>query len=307
MHFWIDKRSQQCGFGRSRVAASLSGAGGSGVGLSFGHPPRRISGGSGNKANSRSNVLPDCHHSTAASSSGSRSHQYQQAQLQHHHQLQQQQYANNNNNFNSGNNCQQSNTHSSNNINYTDTFNTANATASGATMQSTTSATLNNNPQQYTYQQTHQHGSGSMRTHHAPGNNNLMSNNNISTSTSTATGTDVRGITPATQDFNQRAGALLQNNADIPNAPLYQQHVNQGYDMRSYHHPQFGNMSVRHYQYSGRNCNGPTHVNSNTPTHAYRNGNNSGARTIVGAAHSQHMDQMTYRQQHNRYSLQLCN
>jgi len=27
MHFWIDKRSQQCGFGRSRVAASLSHAG----------------------------------------------------------------------------------------------------------------------------------------------------------------------------------------------------------------------------------------------------------------------------------------
>ncbi|KAH8379055.1 hypothetical protein KR009_002816 [Drosophila setifemur] len=38
MHFWIDKRSQQCGFGRSRVAASLSHAGG---GLSYGHPPRR--------------------------------------------------------------------------------------------------------------------------------------------------------------------------------------------------------------------------------------------------------------------------
>ncbi|KAH8274319.1 hypothetical protein KR026_009379 [Drosophila bipectinata] len=38
MHFWIDKRSQQCGFGRSRVAASLSHAGG---GLSYAHPPRR--------------------------------------------------------------------------------------------------------------------------------------------------------------------------------------------------------------------------------------------------------------------------
>ncbi|TMW45295.1 hypothetical protein DOY81_009625, partial [Sarcophaga bullata] len=38
MHFWIDKRSPQCGFGRSRVAASLH-TGGSG--LSFGHPPRR--------------------------------------------------------------------------------------------------------------------------------------------------------------------------------------------------------------------------------------------------------------------------
>lgn len=37
MHFWIDKRSQAYGFGRSRVAASLSGSG-----FDFG-PPRRIS------------------------------------------------------------------------------------------------------------------------------------------------------------------------------------------------------------------------------------------------------------------------
>ena len=43
MHFWIDKRSQSCGFGRARVGASLSNCGG--VGLGFGHhPPRRLSG-----------------------------------------------------------------------------------------------------------------------------------------------------------------------------------------------------------------------------------------------------------------------
>ncbi|XP_055596154.1 uncharacterized protein LOC129746505 [Uranotaenia lowii] len=36
MHFWIDKRSQTCGFGRARVAASLS----SGGGLGFGYPRR---------------------------------------------------------------------------------------------------------------------------------------------------------------------------------------------------------------------------------------------------------------------------
>ncbi|XP_058837622.1 uncharacterized protein LOC131693645 [Topomyia yanbarensis] len=36
MHFWIDKRSQACGFGRARVAASLS----SGGGLGFGYPRR---------------------------------------------------------------------------------------------------------------------------------------------------------------------------------------------------------------------------------------------------------------------------
>lgn len=39
MHFWIDKRSQSCGFGRARVAASLSGGG-----IGFGHHPRRIGG-----------------------------------------------------------------------------------------------------------------------------------------------------------------------------------------------------------------------------------------------------------------------
>lgn len=37
MHFWIDKRSHACGFGRARVAASLSG-----TGLGFGHYPRRM-------------------------------------------------------------------------------------------------------------------------------------------------------------------------------------------------------------------------------------------------------------------------
>lgn len=40
MHFWIDKRSQSCGFGRARVSASLSG----GTGIGFGHHPRRIGG-----------------------------------------------------------------------------------------------------------------------------------------------------------------------------------------------------------------------------------------------------------------------
>lgn len=40
MHFWIDKRSQACGFGRARVAASLSTGS---TGLGFGYP-RRIRG-----------------------------------------------------------------------------------------------------------------------------------------------------------------------------------------------------------------------------------------------------------------------
>lgn len=76
MHFWIDKRSQSCGFGRARVAASLSGSG-----FDFGHPPRRIGG--------KSLVAPihrfqpvDCrpylnrqnHHSHHSNSNSSNSH-----------------------------------------------------------------------------------------------------------------------------------------------------------------------------------------------------------------------------------------
>ncbi|KAI8041165.1 hypothetical protein M5D96_005419 [Drosophila gunungcola] len=57
MHFWIDKRSQQCGFGRSRVAASLSHAG---SGLSYGHPPRRTKSTScsSNSAGSSGQTMP---------------------------------------------------------------------------------------------------------------------------------------------------------------------------------------------------------------------------------------------------------
>ncbi|XP_039488792.1 GATA zinc finger domain-containing protein 10 [Drosophila santomea] len=58
MHFWIDKRSQQCGFGRSRVAASLSHAG---SGLSYGHPPRRTK--STSCSNSTGQSMPPVHRS----------------------------------------------------------------------------------------------------------------------------------------------------------------------------------------------------------------------------------------------------
>ncbi|XP_037719908.1 protein kinase 4 [Drosophila subpulchrella] len=62
MHFWIDKRSQQCGFGRSRVAASLSHAG---SGLSYGHPPRRTksSSCSSNNAGGSGQSMPPVHRS----------------------------------------------------------------------------------------------------------------------------------------------------------------------------------------------------------------------------------------------------
>ncbi|KAL7731771.1 hypothetical protein ACLKA6_016707 [Drosophila palustris] len=62
MHFWIDKRSQQTGYGRSRVAASLSHAGG---GLSYGHPPRR------SKSSSNSNNVSSNMAASGGNSSGS--------------------------------------------------------------------------------------------------------------------------------------------------------------------------------------------------------------------------------------------
>ncbi|XP_067642692.1 putative uncharacterized protein DDB_G0277255 [Eurosta solidaginis] len=302
MHFWIDKRSQQCGFGRSRVAASLSSAGGSGVGLSFGHPPRRISSSSASKSSSR-NTLPDCHHSNAAGSSGSRSHQYQ---LQNHQQQQHQQ-VHNNNNFNIGHqNHEQAHAHSSSPSNCTSNSNIVNA---GATP-SATSVTLNNNPHHNAYLQAHHHANATLQNQHASGNTNIMNNNNSTiSSTSTAMSGDARVIMPTSHNFNQRGAALLQNSVGTSNAPLYQQdHINQCYDMRSYHHPQFGNMSVRHYQHPSRNYNGPTHATANSATQSYRGGgvaSQSSTRTIVGSTSAapsvptmQHMDQMAYRQTH---------
>ncbi|SPP76377.1 myb-like protein Q [Drosophila guanche] len=116
MHFWIDKRSQQCGFGRSRVAASLSHAG---SGLSYGHPPRRAKSSSCSTMPPVHRSLPqtpyDCHQpgtsrqsqsqSQTQSHSQSHSHsQYVNNNSLHGQQQQQQmmqQHSTNNNNVNS--------------------------------------------------------------------------------------------------------------------------------------------------------------------------------------------------------------
>uniref|UniRef100_A0A1S4H427 Uncharacterized protein n=1 Tax=Anopheles gambiae TaxID=7165 RepID=A0A1S4H427_ANOGA len=70
MHFWIDKRSQACGFGRARVAASLS----SGGGLGFGHP-RRVP---------RKSMVTPIHRFQTVDCSRPHFHRQQQSQQQQH-------------------------------------------------------------------------------------------------------------------------------------------------------------------------------------------------------------------------------
>uniref|UniRef100_A0A1B0CP31 Putative conserved plasma membrane protein n=1 Tax=Lutzomyia longipalpis TaxID=7200 RepID=A0A1B0CP31_LUTLO len=69
MHFWIDKRSQACGFGRARVAASLSGTG-------FGYHPRRPRG--------KSMVTP-VHRFPAIQAPQSATQRQRQGNHHHHH------------------------------------------------------------------------------------------------------------------------------------------------------------------------------------------------------------------------------
>ncbi|EDW35073.1 GL25432 [Drosophila persimilis] len=139
MHFWIDKRSQQCGFGRSRVAASLSHAG---SGLSYGHPPRRAKSSSCSTMPPVHRSLPqtpyDCHQPGTSrqsqSQSQSQSHsQYANNNSLHGQQHQQQhqmmqQHSTNNNNVNSSHMAATGTPTASNNI----TNNNASGTASAA-------------------------------------------------------------------------------------------------------------------------------------------------------------------------------
>lgn len=103
MHFWIDKRSQACGFGRSRVAASLSGSG-----MGFGvHHPRRTHRKAASSSNRFQNTDPrqtpvssapisttNTHHTSRPVHSSNHNqpqqhhsihHQHVQPQVHHHH------------------------------------------------------------------------------------------------------------------------------------------------------------------------------------------------------------------------------
>ncbi|XP_070852936.1 uncharacterized protein [Drosophila suzukii] len=223
MHFWIDKRSQQCGFGRSRVAASLSHAG---SGLSYGHPPRRTKssscssnnvGGSGQSMPPVHRSLPqtpyDLHQPGTSRQLQSQSHSSygnnnsQQQQQQQHHMMQQ---------------------HSSGG-----SSNNNNLAATGTT----TTASNNNNASGIASSAAVLTGSGTIVPLVARGSNYSH-----------------HGSTRY-QPRTQQQQLLHQQQQQ----QQHQQQQHQQQQHYSYHHPQFGNMAVpmRHYdahqqqQYSG--------------------------------------------------------
>ncbi|XP_037940097.1 transcription factor kayak [Teleopsis dalmanni] len=386
MHFWIDKRSQQCGFGRSRVAASLSGAG---TGLGFGHPPRRIGG----------NKIPSIHRQQQQHLQHNQSSQNYQQHYQHHHhhpQTQQQQsnnsttitttadchfsrnfqHSSNNNNLNSNVSCQQqqqqqqqqpqqqqqSLPHNNQHINnLSNTNNRINSNALQITYN------INNNPQhqqqyfmhqqQQQQQQQHHQQQHQQQQHqqqqqqliqqqqlnqiHTNGNNNDTNATAATASTSssaailTGAGTTIIPRTTRINHYHRSAQAQcaadlatqLCSSVNAGSSSNSNHIVNYPYDTRSYHHPQFGNMSVRHYQHTAHdNYAGHAHhsaLRNNIPyasqqqqqiTSNANTANNSGTVSSaltyrsggIAPSHSnqtglQHLDQQTYRQQQQVY------
>uniref|UniRef100_A0A1A9ZBX6 Uncharacterized protein n=1 Tax=Glossina pallidipes TaxID=7398 RepID=A0A1A9ZBX6_GLOPL len=219
MHFWIDKRSQQCGFGRSRVAASLSGAGGSG--LSFGHPPRRAGG----------------YKSTTSSNSSMPIHRQQQQQ-QPQQQQQQQQYGHYTQHHvtysTAGTTTTTVDYHRSNNYGYS--ANNNNNTPSSGGQHSSSSQQLNNNIA--LQQQNNAYTNPTSQSY--PTAANINNNNSIASSLS--------GVISGSSWRNARyilpSSTINSNQISL----AHHQQPTHHHDMRSYHHPQFGNMSVRHYQ-----------------------------------------------------------
>ncbi|XP_030375334.1 probable serine/threonine-protein kinase DDB_G0280133 [Scaptodrosophila lebanonensis] len=190
MHFWIDKRSQQCGFGRSRVAASLSHAGN---GLSYCHPPRRSksssnhSSGAGvsNSTNSQTQVLPSVHRSQA-----------QQYQL---------------------------------------------GSSDGLAGSSARHYSNNNIPQSQNYiSQLNNNSAGTVISTPAS-NNNHTSIATSSAAVLTGSGT----VVPMTTRSNHHSMRCQPRQQQHQHRQLPQQH--QQHLQYSYHHPQFGNMAVRHH------------------------------------------------------------
>uniref|UniRef100_A0A1A9WH98 Uncharacterized protein n=1 Tax=Glossina brevipalpis TaxID=37001 RepID=A0A1A9WH98_9MUSC len=214
MHFWIDKRSQQCGFGRSRVAASLSGAGGSG--LSFGHPPRRTG---GYKSTTSFN----------SSMSTNRQQQQQQQQQQIGH------YTQHHVTYSTtGTTTTTVDYHRSNNYGYS-TNNNNNTPNSGGQQSSSNQQSNNNTVLQ---QQNNAYTNSTPQSY--PTTTNINNNNSIASSLS--------GVISGSSWRNARyilpTSAINSNQISL----AHHQQPTHHHDMRSYHHPQFGNMSVRHYQ-----------------------------------------------------------
>ncbi|XP_046808860.1 uncharacterized protein DDB_G0283357 [Lucilia cuprina] len=223
MHFWIDKRSPQCGFGRSRVAASLH-TGGSG--LSFGHPPRRSGGHKSSSSSSGGNTSL-----SASSNAGIQVHRQQQQQQQvPAAQYHTQHAATTSNNVPYRTSTPYATGSSSNNTT-SNNNNNSNTAAIQATnrnfVRSNVSANhhhyYNNNRQQSAHhhhqQQQQQQSSACVLPNSS--NNNLTSptGNSLNTSLNNAATSGTTTISTGTQQHAQR-----------------------------YRHPQFGNMSVRTYQ-----------------------------------------------------------
>lgn len=226
MHFWIDKRSQQCGFGRSRVAASLSHAG---SGLSYGHPPRRAKstscsgnstvGGSGQTMPSVHRSLPQAPYDLHQPGTSRQSHSHSQ-------------YANNNANMlqqhSSGGTSNNNNLHSSHHV-----------AATGAP----TTASNNNNAASSAAVLT---GSGTIVPLVARGSHYQHHGSTR--------------YAPRPQQQQQLLHQHSQQQQQQQHSQQQHQHPPQQQQQHySYHHPQFGNMAVpvRHYdahqqqQYSG--------------------------------------------------------
>lgn len=222
MHFWIDKRSQQCGFGRSRVAASLSHAGG---GLSYGHPPRR----SKSSSNSGSSNI-------AASSSSNSSVTHNQSLASVHRTLgpyggdfptgagtsrQASHYTSSNNNAHAS--SQQLLHHSSNN-------NNSNGSSSSNAVMSTATASNNNNANATASSAAVLTGSGTIVPLVARGSHYHQHSTRYQPR-------------PQHQQHHQQHQQQLQQHQ------LQQQQHHYSYN---YHHPQFGNMAVPVRQYESQ-------------------------------------------------------
>lgn len=253
MHFWIDKRSPQCGFGRSRVAASLSGAGG-GAGVSFGHPPRRTGGNKSTGAGVHRQHHQQSHQSSA---------QY------HQHGVSGAGASSTSASGVSGNYAAGSTPASNTNFrspNYPSTSSSA-----------TTHSNNNNNSHTVgagsaTHTPTNRNHLRANNAHHYYNNNRQFqqqqnSSNNNQAATTTATIVVQNNVTSPTGN-NVNASAYgtqtLPSTTQPTSHHLQQQNP---YQQQRYRHPQFGNMSVRTYPSSAvavtqPQTSGPTH-NSN--------------------------------------------
>ncbi|XP_017863030.1 PREDICTED: alpha-protein kinase 1 [Drosophila arizonae] len=221
MHFWIDKRSQQCGFGRSRVAASLSHAGG---GLSYGHPPRRsksssnsvnnVAGSSGSSG-SHNQALASVHRGPAPYGGDCQSSGAGTSRQSAH-------YASSNNNAHASvqQQHQQLLHHSSNNNN------------SNVGMATTTTASNNNNPSGTASSAAVLTGSGTIVPLVAHGSHYHQHSSTR--------------YQPRPQHHHQQQLQQLQHQHQLQQQHQQQQQHHYSY---SYHHPQFGNMAVPVRQY----------------------------------------------------------